>query len=242
MPEKKKVKLKLALEDINAICNAKARKVIRHIINETYHGHVDNATLLKYFKARDYLINGINFNTLEMRIVPAQPNYTASRVSLDSTFTEENIEKKITDTGIQTILKRHLKHYVDDKGKCDCAAAFSPEGIAEMNEHLTELNGDVAPAMNAKGDKLLFVLSPGDLVYLPQEGEHVALPLDENRIYKMVSCSVARSYFVPYCSACMISDKIEYGPLNKMERSLDGIMIKTTCIKLKVDRLGHISV
>ena len=141
MPEKKKVKLKLALEDINAICNAKARKVIRHIINETYHGHVDNATLLKYFKARDYLINGINFNTLEMRIVPAQPNYTASRVSLDSTFTEENIEKKITDTGIQTILKRHLKHYVDDKGKCDCAAAFSPEGIAEMNEHLTELNG-----------------------------------------------------------------------------------------------------
>lgn len=206
-----------------------------------------------------------------------------------------------------------MKHYVDDKGKCDCAAAFSPEGIAEMNEHLTELNGgkphkpiykvreketiglkfnigtagfknkkfveadkgtnlfyavyadnegkrsfesiplnmaierkknkmDVAPAMNAKGDKLLFVLSPGDLVYLPQEGEHVALPLDENRIYKMVSCSVARSYFVPYCSACMISDKIEYGPLNKMERSLDGIMIKTTCIKLKVDRLGHISV
>lgn len=312
MPEKKKVKLKVALKDINAICDAKARKEIRHIINDTYHGHVDNATLLKYFKARDYLINGINFNTLEIRIMPAQPNYTASRVSLDSTFTEENIEK-ITDTGIQTILKRHLKHYVDDKGKCDCAAAFSPEGIAEMNEHLTELNGgkphkpiykvrkketiglkfnvgvagfknkkfveaddgtnlfyavytdnegkrsfesiplnmaierkknkmEVAPAINAKGDKLLFVLSPGDLVYLPQEGEHVALPLDESRIYKMVTCTKARSYFVPYSSACMISDKVEYGSHNKMERSLDGIMVKTTCVKLKVDRLGHISI
>ena len=71
---------------------------------------------------------------------------------------------------------------------------------------------------------------------------HVALPLDESRIYKMVTCTKARSYFVPYSSACMISDKVEYGSHNKMERSLDGIMVKTTCVKLKIDRLGHISI
>ena len=34
---------------------------------------------------------------------------------------------------------------------------------------------------------------------------------------------------------------MEYSPLNKMERSITGIMIKEICIKLKVDRLGNIS-
>lgn len=312
MPEKKMVSLKVAIGDLNAICDAKAKKEIQHIINDVYHGHVDNATLLKYFKARKYQINGINFNKLEVRLVPAQPNYSASRVLLDSTFTEKDIEK-VTDTGIQAILKHHLEHYVDDKGKHDCAAAFSPDGLAEMNEHLTVLNGgkphkpifkvrkketfglkfnvgdvgsknkkfveadkgtnlfyavyadnegkrsfesiplnmaierkknklEIAPTTNAKGDKLLFVLSPGDLVYLPKEGEHVSLPLDGRRIYKMVSCSEGRSYFVPYSAASVISDKVEYGPNNKMERSLEGDMVKTTCVKLKVDRLGHVSV
>ena len=34
---------------------------------------------------------------------------------------------------------------------------------------------------------------------------------------------------------------MEYSPLNKMEKSIIGIMIKEVCVKLKVDRLGNIS-
>lgn len=312
MPEMKRVSLKVALQDINSICDAKARKEIHHIINDLYNGHADNATLLKYFKARKYLLNGIDFSKLNVRVLPTQPNYSASRVALDSTFTEKDIEK-VTDTGIQAILRRHLAHYVNERGEYDSTAAFSAEGIAVMNEHISELNNgkphkpilkvrkkeaigqkfnvgtvgsknkkfvkadkgtnlfyavyanadgirsyesiplniaiersknrmDVSRATNDNGDKLLFVLSPGDLVYLPQDGEHVALPLDNSRIYKMVSCSETQCCFVPYYVANVICDKVEYGPHNKMERSLDGIMVKTRCVKLKVDRLGHISV
>lgn len=49
------------------------------------------------------------------------------------------------------------------------------------------------PDRNEKGDKLLFWLSPNDLVYLPTEEERefgrINEPIDRGRIYKMVSCT-----------------------------------------------------
>lgn len=33
-----------------------------------------------------------------------------------------------------------------------------------------------------------------------------------------------------------------FSPLNKTEKSIDGVMIKEFCVKLKVDRLGNISI
>ena len=291
LPEVKRVSLKVALQSVDAICDKKARWIIRHIINDGYHGHVDKATLLKYFKARKYLVEGVDFSKLDVRIIPDAPNYSASRVALNGKFTEKDVEK-VTDTGIQAILRRHLEHYKTPKGDYDCAAAFSPEGLADMNNHIAELNGgkphqpiykvrkkesfgikfnvgkgtkskqfvqqddggnlffaiyvdeegkrsfesiplnivvermknkmDVAPITNDKGDKLLFTLSPGDLVYLPQEGEHVVLPLDVRRIYKELSCNKHQCFFIPYSMASPINKDYEY----KMEKSIDGEMIK----------------
>lgn len=59
---------------------------------------------------------------------------TATRKNLDTSFTLEKI-RKITDTGIQKILEKHLKRKENNP-----EVAFSPEGIEEMNGNLLELN------------------------------------------------------------------------------------------------------
>ena len=89
-----------------------------------------------------------------------------------------------------------------------------------------------------------FVLSPNDLVYVPTEEERKAgrvnVPIDRERIYKMVSSSKFQVYFVQERVASSIQDKFEFSPLNKMERAITGEMIKETCVPIKVDRLGDI--
>ena len=104
------------------------------------------------------------------------------------------------------------------------------------------------PEYNEKGDPLLFSLSPNDLVYVPVEGEIIE-DIDfqnlsneqKERIYKTVSFTGNQSFFVKQTVSASIVNKMEYSPLNKMERSITGIMVKEVCIKLKVDRLGNIS-
>lgn len=86
--------------------------------------------------------------------------------------------------------------------------------------------------------KLLFIISPGDLVYVPKCGETAMI--DKNRIYKMVSGSGTDWYFNSINLASIIWDKKEFGPLNKTARTITGEMIKETCIPIKVDRLGNI--
>ena len=104
------------------------------------------------------------------------------------------------------------------------------------------------PEYNEKGDPLLFSLSPNDLVYVPVEGEIIE-DIDfqnlsneqKERIYKTVSFTGNQCFFVKQTVSASIVNKMEYSPLNKMERSITGIMVKEVCIKLKVDRLGNIS-
>ena len=104
------------------------------------------------------------------------------------------------------------------------------------------------PERNEKGEPLLFSLSPNDLVYVPMEGE-IAETIDFNnlskeqkeRIYKTVSFTGNQCFFVQEAVASPIVNKMEYSPLNKMERDILGIMIKEVCVKLKVDRLGNIT-
>ncbi len=97
--------------------------------------------------------------------------------------------------------------------------------------------------------KLIFYLSPYDLVYLPTTLElDGARLIDLNniskeqtdRIYKMVSVSESDCFFVQNSVANSIWNKREFTTSNKMEKSLDGIMIKSNCLKLEVDRLGNI--
>ena len=102
------------------------------------------------------------------------------------------------------------------------------------------------PTADDENNKLIFYLSPNDLVYLPNEGE-----LHENdsylknsekinieNIYKVVSFTGNRIFFIACNVSISIVNKQEFSSLNKMERSIDGRMIKETCIKLATNRLG----
>jgi len=91
-----------------------------------------------------------------------------------------------------------------------------------------------------------FRLSPNDLVYMPEEGEALGGINWKDRegiahkIYKLVSCNKGQAFFVPQALSKVIVDKVEFDSLNKVERALDGRMIKQYCIKLNVDRLGNV--
>lgn len=95
-----------------------------------------------------------------------------------------------------------------------------------------------------------FYLSPNDLVYLPSEDElENKANIDFNNfskekkqnIYKVVSFSGSQLFFIRQDIATSIVNKAEFSTLNKMERAIDGKMIKETCVKLNIDRLGNIS-
>lgn len=94
--------------------------------------------------------------------------------------------------------------------------------------------------------KLLFTLSPNDLVYVPTEDEmniDNVKELNPEHIYKMVSSTENRSFFIQHRVAKSIQDKYEFSSKNKMERAVGDtdVMIKSVCWKLEVDRLGNIT-
>ena len=105
------------------------------------------------------------------------------------------------------------------------------------------------PESDGKGNILLLHLSPNDLVYIPTESELDNINLvsyeitDVNRIkriYKMVSSTNYQCFFIQHSVSTSIVNKFEFSALNKMEKSIDGIMIKDLCMKIKIDRLGKI--
>lgn len=102
------------------------------------------------------------------------------------------------------------------------------------------------PDKNEKDVALKFSLSPNDLVYVPTTNNVLingqSLNKEENQnIYKVVSFTGSQIFFVRHDIAISVVNKQEFSSLNKMERAIDGTMIKEICIKLKVDRLGNIS-
>lgn len=104
------------------------------------------------------------------------------------------------------------------------------------------------PLENESGAKLVFDLSPNDLVYVPLAEELNTGTIElktigkkqKANIYKLISSSGTQCFFTKHDIATSIVNKIEYSALNKMERSIEGVMIKDVCIKLKVDRLGNV--
>jgi CRISPR-associated endonuclease Csn1 len=108
--------------------------------------------------------------------------------------------------------------------------------------------------------RLLFILSPNDLVYLPTKDElqNGILSIDKQRIYKFIDPAQNKGNFIPYPVASVIfstkfSDQRKQGtsyPIqdefglgsqgSKSPRATTGEMIKETCIPIKVDRLGNI--
>ena len=134
--------------------------------------------------------------------------------------------------------------YVDDKGERSYETIPLNIVIERQKQGLPS-----CPDRNEKGNRLLFSLSPNDLVYIPteEEQEHPHLVDFSNlskeqvkRVYKFVSCTGGQSFFVQSSVAISIVNKYEFSALNKMEKSIDDQMIKSVCWKLEIDRLGNI--
>lgn len=117
----------------------------------------------------------------------------------------------------------------------------------------------VAPETNEKGDKLLFILSPNSLVYMPTEEEMERGNIDVqnlnlNQIFKMVSSTGNNCFFVPNTLSQVIFPSKEYESMDKVgtvkewdEYSISEsknnkkfLSIKACCIPLCIDRLGRI--
>jgi CRISPR-associated endonuclease Csn1 len=133
--------------------------------------------------------------------------------------------------------------YKDENGKRNYETIPLNIIIERFKQGLTAV-----PEKNEADNSLLLYLCPDDLVYVPTVEEDINnldfKNIDKeqaNKIYKMVSSTSYQCFFVRHDIANTIVNKNEFSALNKMERSMDGIMIKDHCIKLKIDRLGNIS-
>ena len=131
--------------------------------------------------------------------------------------------------------------YADENGKRSYETIQLNIVIERLKQGLSEVS-----ETNDNGDKLLFHLSPNDLVYVPTEEENVTSQFNienKERIYKIISFTGNRLYALQQNIASVIVDKVELTLLNKVESDIKtNLSIKQFCIKLKVDRLGRISI
>lgn len=135
--------------------------------------------------------------------------------------------------------------YMDDHGKRSYDTI--PLNIVIERQ---KLGMPSVPEMNEKGHRLLFALSPNDLVYVNDvEEDFNPTNIDVTKIYKMEKFSGVESYFIRHDIAYLIKHydaKTRVGELesqNKLQTTMckERIKVSEFCIKLKIDRLGNIT-
>ena len=143
-------------------------------------------------------------------------------------------EKENNETGETEIVRSYLT--IPLNVMIDCQKKYGSQWRNNIETYLQEQQ------LVADDAKLMFILSPNDLVYLPtkEELKDGIVKMDKKRLYKMVSCTGNQCFFVDEKVAKVIVDKVEFTSMNKAERAITGEMIKETCLPIKVDRLGNI--
>lgn len=132
---------------------------------------------------------------------------------------------------------------------------YSSEQVSNLKDYgaINRLLNKMPIAEERTGCKTI-VLSPRNLVYVPTqqdlENPFFIKQKDWNgsdrknvfdRVYKMVSCTGARCYFIPHNVAkSLTEDHQELGHGNKSECDWDGNMIKRRCIPIRMNRMGEI--
>ena len=128
---KERVSLKAALEDIPSICNRDLRDYINGLVEK----HYNKKRVLARFRSVGNRWNKQHIDKVDVwRFSDGKEEMVATRKPLDTSFDAKRIEA-VTDTGIQRI----LSNYLEAKGG-DPKIAFTPEGIADMNQHITAYN------------------------------------------------------------------------------------------------------
>ncbi|MDO5316367.1 MAG: HNH endonuclease domain-containing protein [bacterium] len=162
------------------------------------------------------------------------------------------VEKTNKETGETETVRSYLT--IPLNVMIDCQKKYGSQWRSNIEAYLHEQQLVTSDA------KLLFILSPNDLVYLPrpEEIKEEIKILDKNRIYKFIDPNDNKGSFVPYSSANVIfsinfteqkkrgvsypiQDEFGVGsPHSKSPRAITGEMIKEICLPIKVDRLGNI--
>ena len=125
------VKLKDALEKIPAIYDKELRDYINILVAKQF----NKKQILAHFKSINYRLNMKSVDKVDVwQFSNEKEPMVATRKSVDTSFDAKRIAT-ITDTGIQKILRNYLETKDNDPN-----IAFTPEGIAEMNKHITEYN------------------------------------------------------------------------------------------------------
>ena len=134
-----------------------------------------------------------------------------------------------------------------------------------LEEVVTRMKMKLHPVNDTdeEGNKLLFCISPNDMVYLPTPDElsdgHINQEIiDANRIYRFVDSSGTTANFVPskianviyhlkkdqaelFCKGDTIQDELGKGsPQSKNQKAITGEMVKDLCVPLIVNRIGDI--
>lgn len=127
--------------------------------------------------------------------------------------------------------------YADENGTRSFVTIALNEVIERLKQGLSPV-----PETNENNAKLLFWLSPNDLVYVPGEEEikKGIISCNVEKIYKMVSCTGNELHCIPSFISSPVLQTTELGSNNKAQRAWNGEMIKEICIPIKVDRLGNI--
>lgn len=120
----------------------------------------------------------------------------------------------------------------------DLQKQFEKNWKSHLSERLQQSDLNLMP----NNASLLYVISPGDLVYVPNNDENSDCfeHIDLQRIYKCVSATGKQCLFIPYSVASIILPNKEFEAQNKIERAITGEMIKEVCIPIQVNRLGNI--
>ena len=163
------------------------------------------------------------------------------------------------------------KYVVADAGTNLFFAVYqTEEGVRKyktipLEEIIMRMKQKIHPVnkIDEEGNKLLFHISPNDLVYLPTREECIDgnISIDNistNRIYRFIDSSGTTANFVQdnianviyhlkkdeaerFCKNALIQDELGKGsPQSKNQKAITGEMIKEICIPIKVDRLGNV--
>lgn len=120
----------------------------------------------------------------------------------------------------------------------DCQKQYRQNWKENLITYLKQDNPQFGLPLISNSASLLFIISPNDLVYVPEQNDGNTILKD--RIYKCVSISGTTCDFVPHRMASVIHDVYEYTRHHKQQKAITGEMIKDVCIPIKVDRTGDI--
>lgn len=241
---RKGIDTSFTFKTIEAITDTGIQKILRNYL-QTKNGDSELAFSPEGLEDMNKDIEKYNDNKPHLPIYKARVFEVGSKFALSQTG---NKKDKYVEAAKGTNL--FFAIYQDEQRKRSYATMPLNEVIERQKQGLKS-----APERNEKGDNLLFILSPNDLVYVPIENEDVTSINFSNltkeqtdRIYKMVSCTASECHFIPANISSLIksydskSKLGEIGSLNKQELTIDNsTRIKEKCVKLLASRVGMVS-